>query len=69
MTTKYGQSDEQARVFFISKAMRDQWAGGPIAGRRVWVPSAAGVKEDGRNSVVITAPLFTQTPRLLIRLS
>eukprot|EP00959_Pyramimonas_sp_CCMP1952_P123456 2581017-Pyramimonas_sp.AAC.1 len=60
MTTKYDQADQQARLFFISRAVRDQWAGEQVASRRVWVPKVMGVKEDGGNSLVIIGPLFAR---------
>eukprot|EP00976_Prorocentrum_cordatum_P058923 1174087-Prorocentrum_minimum.AAC.1 len=60
MTTKYDQQDQQARLFFISRAMRDRWADEQVAGRRVWVPRLIGVKEEGKNSLVITGPLFAR---------
>eukprot|EP00976_Prorocentrum_cordatum_P009421 187895-Prorocentrum_minimum.AAC.1 len=54
MATKYDQTDQQARLFFVTRAMRDEWADGQIAGRRSWVPKTMGIREDGLNSLVVT---------------
>eukprot|EP00959_Pyramimonas_sp_CCMP1952_P261266 5462269-Pyramimonas_sp.AAC.1 len=60
MATKYEQQDQQARIFFMSKSMRDHWAGEQIADRRVWIPRLVGAKEETTNSLVITGPMFTR---------
>eukprot|EP00976_Prorocentrum_cordatum_P020288 412106-Prorocentrum_minimum.AAC.1 len=54
MATKYDQTDQQARLFFVTRATRDEWADGPVAGRRTWVPKTMGIREDGLNSLVVT---------------